>query len=55
MQETLALLNADAAAVWATDATAAHAVGTGLELGDLVSSRGLHVPAAAALAMGTRH
>ena len=55
MQETLALLNVDAAAVWATDATAGQAVGAALELRDLVSSGGLRVPAAAALAMGARH
>jgi len=55
IQQRVERLSADAAAVWATDAAAAHAVGAALELRDLVSSRGLRVPAAAALAVGTRH
>ena len=55
MQERSRYLNVGAAAVWATDATAGQAVGAALELRDLVSSGGLCVPAAVALAMGARH
>lgn len=49
------ILHAGAAAVGATDAAAAHAVGAGLQLRNFVRTSGLRVPATSALALGTRH
>ena len=46
VRNVLSVLNADDAAIWATDATGAETIGAAVQLRDLVSGRGLRVPAA---------